>query len=190
MKLYLAVNMKRFIAIVFTICVCICSNAQIQTKFWGLELSSFYNEPLEVLKDRISEKCQHAEIEKDAINATEGKFGGYFWDLISFKFQESRQSNGFYQVHFVSCHETCVTAREKYETLRDILSDKYGTPKQLNEDDNKGDAIWLDTNGKYTCYLSFSCTDATKVSKPWCVYIAYTDLDILKLKLNGERDEL
>lgn len=181
--------MKRLALILLAICFGLNSNAQIQTKFWGLELSSFYYESLETLKNRITDKCQYAMVGDNEISAMNGKFGGYYWDYISFKFYKGEFSRGLHQVYFASNHADYSSARGKYNNLLETLVNKYGAPEQPQNSSKRNAANWFSTDRKYACSLSLVGSDNQGEEKPWTVYIMYADVNLLKLELNKEKEE-
>ena len=113
--------MKRLAIILFAICFGLKSNAQIQTKFWGLELSSFYYESLETLEGRISDRCKYTQVRDNSIVAMDGKLGGYDWNFVTFRFYKGEFSRGLYAVSFSKNYETRVYAKPTYTQLLESL---------------------------------------------------------------------
>lgn len=174
--------MKKILIIVLAF-LCLNATAQIQTKFWGLELSSLYYESLETLKDKILDKCQYAIVDGDAIGAINGKFGGYYWDFVRFKFSMSRYGKVFYQAYFVSSHDTHIVAANKYDGILATLMEKYGQPSK----NQNGEVLWFDENGRYACTLKLG---GSGEEKSWSIYLMYADTSVLQEELEKEEDEL
>ena len=178
--------MKKILIIVFAL-LSVNATAQIQTKFWGLELSSFYQESLETLKIRIADKCQYAMVVDGGINAIDGRFGGYYWDFVRFSFCGGKYGKEFYQVYFVSSTDAYASAIDKYDGLLNTLTEKYGKP--IKSDNNQTSVTWFNESRRYVCSLSLN-GPSTKGEKPWSVYLTYADVDVLKVELDKEQDEL
>ena len=181
--------MKKLLVFLFAICVSITINAQIQKNFWGLELSKYYYESLDVLKDRIANKCQYAMVGDNEISAIKGKFGGYYWDYISFKFFKGEFSRGLYQIDFTSNHADFTSARDKYNILLETLTSKYGVPEQTENGGKTFTKHWFSSDRGHACCLSLFGSENKEEEKPWAVYIMYADVNLLELELNKENDE-
>ena len=142
--------MKRLIVILCAICFCVNAMAQIQTKFWGLELTGSY-ESLERAKTTIANRCTYAEVKDNVISAMHGSFGGYDWNFIDFSFYKGMYYKTLYFVSFQSYHKTQASAQSKFDSLLNSLNDKYG--KSLSEiQKNKSVHMWFDA--PYSCMLT------------------------------------
>ena len=181
--------MKKLAIITLAICLGLNSYAQIQTKFWGLEFSSLYQGSLETLKNSIADRCQYATVEGEAIYATDGRFGGYYWDYVQFSFCKRESGRSLNDVGFASSHKTYDEARSRYVALLKALAEKYGAPLK-SSDHRNSDVRWLDVSKKYGCTLSLVSPEENEAEKSWCVLLIYTDVDRLRQIVNAERDEL
>lgn len=140
--------MKRFIVTLFTLCLCLVLSAQIQTKFWGLELSKRYPS-LKHAKEIISNKCEHALIESAEIRTQGGRFGGYYWAFGTFVFHDCCLA----RVNFGSVHPE-TEAAEKYSALYETLKKKYGSSKVSSSDDGSIHNLWVGDEDPNRCALS------------------------------------
>lgn len=180
--------MKKYLSILITLCLCVSVNAQIQTKFWGLELSNWYSS-LEAAKEIIADKCDYAYIEDNCIKANQGNFGGYEWKFITFDFYKGAMNYSLFDVNFSSNHQTYSSAKNKYDILLSSLTNKYGIPYTNDEDPEDVSHIWAD-DGEYRCMLEITRAESKGGEIYWYVTLDYYDLELLSLKVKKENDEL
>lgn len=181
--------MKRIITILFSVCLCVIANAQIQTKFWGLEFSNNYAS-LETAKNIISAKCDYAEIVGAEIVALDCNFGGYMWEGAAFSFY--RGINGYFlrQVSFFSQPSSYNSAKTKYNALFDSLRAKYGEPKSASNETDATFGLWADTELRFSCMLSLSNSQRKDGISYWGVSLLYTDIEVSNLAKQQHNAEL
>ena len=182
--------MKRLAIILFAICFGLKSNAQIQTKFWGLELSSFYYESLETLEGRISDRCKYTQVRDNSIVAMDGKLGGYDWNFVTFRFYKGEFSRGLYAVSFSKNYDTRISAKPIYTLLLESLTNKYGTPIELKNEYTKTSVAWGSKEGKYRCSLELMEGESRGGKMLWYINLDYWDDNLLTLSIKQEEDEL
>ena len=179
--------MKKIFAVLFAICFYVTANAQIQTKFWGLEFSKEYSS-LEDAKNIISDRCECATLERDGIYAKNGSFGGYDWEYIRFDFCRKANARILTNVAFANWYKTKDAANVRYDLLYGALCSKYDTWDFMNADE--GYVAWFEynTEGKltYDCMLSMSETE----TGAWIVSLSYTDYRSTELARKQNNDEL
>ena len=180
----------RSIIIALLLCVCINASGQIQTKFWGLELSKFYSS-LDVAQRIISERCAYADIDGNSISATRCSFGGYDWNFANFSFyQGSILSKALYNVEFSSYHQTLDSAKIKYDNLASSLTNKYGKTFNTSNDYENRHYFWTEDNSPYSCYLRLTRAESKGGEIYWYVILSYCDHDLLDLNIQQREDEL
>lgn len=178
--------MKRVLTFLLAICIGYMANAQIQTKFWGLELSKRYTS-LTAAKGIISDRCASAKIVGNAIEARDGTLGGYDWDTVGFYFYDDGTHQALYSVGFASDHEHLQSAKDKYQKLLDTLTSKYGEGIPLNEGiESKG---WIDDDMRYLCTLSMHKSIGEE-GTAWFVVLVYNDQDLVSDRQKQQEDEL
>lgn len=182
--------MKRLVVLFFAICFCAISNAQIQTKFWGLELSSFYYESLETLEGRISDRCKYTQVRDNSITAMDGKFGGYDWDFATFRFYKGEFSRGLYAVSFSKHYETRINAKPIYAQLLVSLANKYGVFVELKNEYAETSVAWGTKEGKYRCLLSLIEGESKGGEMLWYINLDYWDDNLLTLSIKQDENEL
>ena len=121
--------MKRLAIILIAICFGLNSQAQIQTKFWGLEMSAHYPS-LEYAKKIIANRCESLEVNNklNQIIAERGVFGGQEWDYAGFYFHKSCDGQTLHMVSFFNKYKSVTPAQREYEFLEEALTKKYGKP--------------------------------------------------------------
>jgi hypothetical protein len=143
--------MKKLVLSVFASIICMVCNAEIQTKFWELELNKTYTS-LEEAKKIINDRCQIAFTSKilNKINAVNGVFGGYEWKVADFYFNKTNRGYTFYMVSFFNEHISVDSANQEYEMIGKALTAKYGKPQGSlgNREQSK---CWI--KGSTGCYL-------------------------------------
>lgn len=177
--------MKRILTITFALLISVLANAQIQTKFWGLELSKRYSS-LMVAKNIIANKCQYAEIKGNEISASKGSFGGYDWNFIDFDFY----NQSFYLVHFSSYHTTRELAKYKFDSLLRALSNKYGDPYNSSDDYEDITRLWITPESQISCTLSINKSESKGGDVYWYVDLSYYDKYLLVQSKLQDEDEL
>lgn len=182
--------MRRFIIALIAVCFCINSNAQVQTKFWGLEMSKTYYVSLETLKDIISYECEYAEIEGDTIDALDGSFGGREWDFSRFSFYNDGQSNRLYSVRFSSYHNSYDSAKNKYDSLLRSLSSKYGEARDYSKSENELSKGWMFMDSPYGVTLDLTFSESKGGGWYWYVVLWYMDYDTYNLSAKQDDAEL
>lgn len=175
--------MKRIVVGLLATCLCVIANAQIQTKFWGLELSEHYTS-LTSAKNIISDRCAYASVEDDSIYALVGKFGGHTWNLVTFGFYQGVYSKALCSVSFIKECDDKDSAITMYTSLMRSLNDKYKDCSKVIGDDMQ--AIWSDSVDKYRCSLTLD----GKTNGVWFVTLIYCDRGLLELALEQEESEL
>ena len=144
--------MKRTILFLLGVYLSVIANAQIQTKFWGLELSEYYPS-LESAIGIISDRCEYTDIEDNTIVAMDGKFGGYEWKFVYFAFYNEAHYKVLYNVRFSDNHKNRDTAMSEFESLAKSLKNKYGEPPICENSNDKIVNMWIDEDGTYSCML-------------------------------------
>lgn len=178
--------MKRATIALLMLCLCVCGKAQVQTKFWGLELAQWY-ESLESARQKIDERCTLSYRGDDTITAIRGSFGGYDWDTITFCFYEHNKY-GLYGVNFASNHQARHTANEKFNILLNALSEKYGTPRKTSDEYEDTSRLWTDDIN--SCMLTLMRTTSKGGEYYWYVNLTYVNDVLNSLSLKKSNDEL
>lgn len=177
--------MKRLAGIAMLLCLCAVASAQIQNKFWGLELSEYYPS-IEFAKEIVSSRCESAWIDEKGIMTKNGRFGGYVWDRNSFTFYNYRLA----EVAFGSKHDKA-KAEEKYLALLEILKKKYGTNLDSYEVHTSENGslynFWESDNDPNCCALALIKQDN---SKNYWVYLIYRSRELRDLIKNEAENEL
>ena len=179
--------MKKVFICLLAICIGYIANAQIQTKFWGLELSKRYTS-LTAAKSIISDRCAYSRIDGNNIEASDGTLGGYDWGTVVFNFS---QDNTLYSAGFASEHDYLYEAKNKCQQLLNSLTAKYGEPTFDRTDVTEGYVeykTWLDESGKYYCILAIP--NPTIEDTTWYVTLIYTDLELFSQLREQQEDEL
>lgn len=179
--------MKRLITILCSICLCVMANAQIQTKFWGLELSKSYIS-LYAVKNMISDKCERIEIKDNSISGRNGKFGGYNWGFVDFGFYKEASSHfTLSQVYFTD-YSDYKTAKERYDYLLSALSNKYGESNTKISSEQTVN-YWSMPSKPHCCFLFLK--KQNDISEDcWSTTLVYSNHELLKLTLKEDTDEL
>lgn len=195
--------MKRIVAALFAICIFITSNAQMQTRFWGLQFGYTWSS-LESAKGRIAGHCAHSFVDNNTVTAYQGTFGGYDWDIIDFHFfQDSPKAYKiFYLVTFHKIYETLESAQSTYESILNSLRYKYGyhLDKETMELAQEYDEIlamsghneyckrtWLiDSYGCSLCMQYIEIQGREFIS----VNLTYADREYLNKSVRQSREEL
>lgn len=182
--------MKRIILLLAFFCISFSSSAQIQTKFWGLELSRRYLS-LSQAKDIVSNKCKYVDIEENSIKAFDGFFGGYNWDFITFDFHKSTPvySWTLYTTSFSSYHKNSEDAKRKYQLLQNSLTTKYGSPSLLERDDELLSS-WAGAESRIYCLLKYEKGMSRGGDMYFYVTLNYIDRDVLDLSVQQQESEL
>lgn len=176
--------MKRLLICLLAICIGYMANAQIQTKFWGLELSKRYTS-LTAANSIISDRCSFSTIiDNNIIEANNGTLGGYDWGTICFYFCKDGIYQALYSAGFASRHEYLYEARDKYQKVLNSLTSKYGDGIRINDlgIESKG---WIDESRKYLCTLTI-----VKQDTAWYVTLVYNDQDLVTYYQEQQEDEL
>lgn len=181
--------MRKIIITLLSVCLSVSASAQIQTKIWGLELSKFYSS-LEDAKNQISSRCDYAEVDGESISATRGSFGGYDWNFIDFSFYRGSYSRALYNVHFSSYHQTRDSAKSKYDSLADALTNKYGETLNTSNEYDSAHYMWTEHDSPYSCSLRLLRNESKGGEMYWYVILSYCDHDLLDLALESVNDEL
>ena len=178
--------MRRVLTCLLAICIGYMANAQIQTKFWGLELSKRYTS-LAAVKNIISDRCASSRIVGNTIEAKNGTLGGYDWDTVGFYFHDDGKHQALYSAGFASGHEHLQGAKDRYQKLLDTLTSKYGERISLNEGiESKG---WIDDDMRYLCTLSMHKSIGEE-GTIWMVVLVYNDQDFVSYLQKQQEDEL
>lgn len=170
-------------ALLLSWCLCVNSNAQIQTSFWGLELSKSYT--LYEAKGIISNRCDDISVRfsENELLAFDGRFGGYVWDYASFSFYGGGDDNKLSKVLFFSSFSDYDSAEIRYKALLRKLEEKYGSSIMLSSLSH----WWSDSDWKYKCNLCMMLSsDETEI----LVALAYFDTDLWDASNQEEDDEL
>lgn len=181
--------MKKLLVFLFAICTSITINAQIQTKFWGLELSKYYPS-LSQATEIVSQKCKYARIEDDSIYAIGGSFGGYYWDSVRFHFCNGYYSKALDNVIFFSDHSSQSSAREQYNSLFRALCKKYSAPEKLSDSYDDISHRWRKEGSKYSCMIRLLKIESTYGNTSWCVCLSYLDHHLAESVIAQEENEL
>ncbi len=181
--------MKRIILCLLTIGLYAIANAQIQTKFWGLELSKHYSS-LNQVREIISDRCDYAIIDGDSIIARVGSFGGYDWSHIMFGFYNEYNTKALYSVIFLNTYSTRASAKDRYDSLFNALSNKYGTPEDIGSTYDDFRYRWSDEDSNNSCLLRLNIEEAIGGNLCWCVCISYLSHDYAELASEQDEDEL
>lgn len=182
--------MRMFIIALIAVSFCVNSNAQIQTKFWGLEMSKSYYVSLETLRDIISHECEYAKIEGNTVSTLDGTFGGREWDFSRFEFYNDGQSNRLYSVRFSSYHNSYGSAKGKYDSLLSSLSGKYGEARDYSKSENELSKAWGLTDSPYGVSLDLTFSESAGGEWYWYVVLWYIDYDTLNLSIKQNDEEL
>lgn len=183
--------MKRIFTILLVIGIYNIADAQIQRRFWGLELHGYYG-TIEIAKSEIAKRCASLSMRADnEILAYGGVFGGFDWDLTSFEFyvNKNNESYDFMQVTFLSVHKDYNLAELRYNALSRMLKNKYGTP--VSESSNSDDAsfYWIDLEN-YICGLRISKSFDYNTNQEWAVSLIYTCGELNELHQKQKEEEL
>lgn len=162
------------------------ANAQIQTKFWGLDLAKSYSS-LKAVRDFISDDCEYAVIEGNNIRALNGDFGGYKWGLVNFQFHK-RNKYALYGVEFSDNFNTKRAAEVLFDQLYLSLTEKYGDVDELS--DEKDDTICLWADMKNCCFLRLINGESQGGVTYWYVILYYCNRDLLNFITQEGVDEL
>lgn len=180
--------MKRLTILLFALCLCTITSAQIQTKFWGLELSKGYVS-ISNAKDIIDTKCAYAYIQNDRISTRSGTFGGYNWDYTDFLFFNGHTSWILYKASFNSHHTTERNAIEKFYSLLESLVAKYGAPETSSIDEGIV-SIWYDEKTTNGCSLSRIKSESNGGEVLYYVSLEYYNAEYLRKVFYQEKSEL
>lgn len=177
--------MKKLITMLLTTCIYVVASAQIQTKFWGLEMGATYAS-LELAKETIKSKCHSCEIKENGIKSKGGQFAGYNWDFVDFSFY----NNTLFFVHFSSYYKTQDLANEKFYSLYYSLITKYGQPFSENHNNKTSlSDVWCDDTSM-RCFLHLLKAESMAGHENWYVNLTYYNNNIFNMSLEAELDEL
>jgi hypothetical protein len=164
--------MKKLILVLITFCYCLISNAQIQTKFFGLELSKTYSS-LGVAKSILSQRCEHIDIDKDEISAYNIQFGGHQWEGVRFEFFKTPTGYILYRVFFCNPDTEPAIAKVTHISLLNSLNKKYGKPIDKSDELQQ---IWILPPKTNIC-CSLLCVNYSYGNREcWGLTLQYTDL--------------
>jgi hypothetical protein len=163
--------MKRISAILLVIGIYNIADAQIQRRFWGLELHACYK-TIQLAKNQITESHNSVEISNNnQIFVYGGEFGGLYWDLASFGFYNNKINDSYdlAEVSFLIVRENYGSAEVIYNALSHRLKNKYGAPVYESKNSDSASFNWEDSE-KYICSLLIdkSC------DQKWIVALIYT----------------
>lgn len=181
--------MKRVLTCLLAICIGYMANAQVQTKFWGLEISQQYAS-LSQAKRIISERCEYSAIEDNCILGQKGTFGGYEWDFANFYFHQEGLEHTLYLVVFQSYHKSREAAREKYQSLSNALTQKYGISPNTTKEVNGESSMWDVGDSRYNFSLHMEQSESQGKEMLWYVHIGYYDIDLLIARKDQSENEL
>ena len=161
------------------------SKAQIQSKFWGLELSKTYPS-LRYAGNIIANRCESLEVH-DGLNqiiAEQGVFGGNEWDYAGFYFFESSVGQTLYMVSFFNKYKTILPAKRTFDLLAEALTDKYGTPI-IKEDETVLLNLWGKKSEDACCLLK-----ANQEGNLIIISLDYINQSVLQESIQQNRNEL
>lgn len=180
--------MKRIFAILLVIGIYNIADAQIQRRFWGLELHACYK-TIQIAKNQITESHNSVEISNNnnQIFVYGGEFGGLYWDLASFGFYNNKINDSYdlVDVSFLSVHESYGSAEVIYNALSRRLKNKYGAPVYESKNSDSASFDWEDSEN-YICSLLIS----KSLDQKWSVALIYTCWELKNLCLKQKEEEL
>lgn len=180
--------MKKLAILFLALCFYVSANAQIQTKFWGLELSKPYTS-IEGAQGIMDDRCEYSFIDNNSILAGKGTFGGYEWNHVSFQFHKKNLYWFLYKIAFSSHHTTITYAIDKYSFLLESLKVKYGEPTFHNMDEGVV-VIWNDANNSHGCSLSWTKSESKGGEVFYYVDLEYYNVDYLREVYQQGKNEL
>lgn len=172
------------LAVAFYFLMSFAANAQMQTKFWELEIGKSYssiNEAASLIEDR----CTSYRINSNALEVRQGRFGGYDWDFIDFTFA-GRVEKKLYKVEFVNCYKTKGVAVDMATPLYQSLKNKYGMPEKTGTIEYR----WSFQNDAHVCLLKVIESEGQGGGVYWYVVLTYCDLNSSRQVSNNEESEL
>lgn len=172
----------RRLLIVLALLISVIANAQIQTKFWGLELAKCYGS-LDEAREIISQRCKHSMIQDNQIVALDGNLGGYNWNYATFSFLD----NTLYSVSFVSYYKTFEDAVDKTAHLEVDLTRKYGKSYKA---EGTLTYYWADEDFTNKCYLDLSEGMSNGGEKLWYITLNYWNKSLNENATQQIKDEL
>ena len=170
-------HMKRAFLIFITTLICAIASAQIQRKFFGLEMNKVYtfpNNAASIIKERF---LQVEVVDENTIAARSGKFGGYNWDWAKFEFHISM----LYDISFLFQTRTKEDVQTRFDSLVDDLTRKYG--ESLGDEKFR---VWHEKGGSLICTLIISQSE----DQDWNLMLRYVDTYIEELENKKNKDEL
>lgn len=180
--------MKKLIIISFVLLLSVCAKAQIQTNFWGLELSKSYS--LYDAKNIISRNCRLVKIEGNNLYCSDGRFGGYDWNFIDFTFYVQGGTNRLYWVAFSQNFNSKEAAMDRFVLLRDALSNKYGEALDGDAEPTRVSKMWMFLEDVHVCNLVLEKSESKGGDIFWYVNLQYSNSDILSQTISNENEEL
>ena len=181
--------MKRIIVLLVTLFSCLSISAQIQTKFWGLELCEYYNS-IEEAQVIIQNRCEDTEIERDVITAYNGTLGGYEWKFINFHFTKVLAHYGLYLVDFSYNYKSIEDAESRYYSLKESLERKYGLQRDTHIENGEMTDVWTDDSTSTCCILRLQKKISIGGDMFWYVFLSYHNGDLLGYAIAKEEEEL
>ena len=167
--------MKRIVIAVLCILFSAGMQAQIQTKFLGLELSKGYP-TIERARDIIADRCERTEINGNLLFAYGVHFAGSKWESATISFYKINNTNVIDAVSFVKSDMRRKELKSLFNDYLEALTNKYGPSKKY-----ASFYTWNSKDGKYSCGLLL-----TKCS----ITIMYHDMELLKMSKEIENSEL
>lgn len=165
-------------------------NAQIQTKFWGLELSKWYPS-LSNAKSIISDRCEYVSLEvNNKLLAMDGSFGGYSWEFATFSFYKGEDWSVLYDVYFSNPYTQYDTAKSRYDSLLESLSDKYGNSYVTKDEFDDVINIWSEDLSDIRCMLRLHRAESKGGENYWYVDLNYYDMNRIEKIVEQQDDEL
>lgn len=182
--------MKRLTILLFALCLCTSISAQIQTKFWGLELGNKYYNSVKEAQAIISTHCEFNEIEGDAITAFNGSFGGYEWRFVDFSFIKGTIYYSLFDVTFSHNFSNYESAKKRYDSLCETLNKKYGIIYNTRKENNELSDTWSDNNTSNRCLLRLHKEVSKGGETFWYVDLSYWNGYLLERAIAKDEDEL
>ena len=167
--------MRIFNTIILSLLVSVTANAQIQTKFWGLEIGKEYPS-LEYVENIIKDKCKETLIYEGYVGAFNGSFAGYTWDAILLEFSKG-ETKTFQSIKYAFQSSDRDKARKRLIELEEKLTLKYGQPISVSQHEPnkmKYFLVWGEEDHQNVCVLQSKKTEDTFISE-WLVVLQYFD---------------
>lgn len=177
--------MKRLLIAIFALLITSGASAQMQTKFFGLELGKEYNSNLDLLRADLKKYSSWIETKRDQLTLHDVKFGGYDWNFARYDFA-GHDKKKLVAAGFAKSSEDQQELGLKMASLMIKLYEKYGEPSPESKVEEKDSLLtWDLDDGRHRCMLSFS-----EYKGLWIMTLMYISMEAGRQAKQSEINEL